>query len=82
MNKLDIIYYLGIFGILFVVGYLLFVNFKEYDEINLREHLWIIILYVVVLIISVVVWRLMFNFIFEAQHLISVKNNISIKDYQ
>jgi hypothetical protein len=82
VNSVELVYYLGVLGIMFVVGYLLFVTFEEYDEIKLEEHIWMIVMYIIVLISVIIVWRLMFNFIFELQDFMSSKNSVSIEDYK
>jgi len=81
VNNIEIVYYLGVFGIIFIEGYLLFIKFAEYDEINLKEHIWMILMYIILLIVLVIVWRLMFNFIFHLQDMIN-SNNASIEDYK
>lgn len=55
----DVIFYFGaIIIIAFFIG-LAVIRFKEDDEIDLKKHLWIIIIYIILLIIAIFSWRIL-----------------------
>ena len=64
MNKLDLIYYLGVFGLMSAVVAIMVNKFREYDEIDLDDHITMIIIYLILLVLSIILWRLVFNFFF------------------
>jgi len=62
----DIIFY---FGVIVIIGWyihLIVQRFKEEDKIDLKEHFWIIVLYIVLLIVSIIVWRIISLFLISS----------------
>ena len=75
----DIIFY---FGIIVIIGwyiYLLIQRFKEEDNIDLKEHFWIIIIYIVLLIVSIIVWRTIYLFLISSTDVI-INYNTNIEN--
>ena len=56
----DIIFYFGSVVIILFFIYLLYIKFKDYPEIDLKEHKWIIFIYIMLLITAIIVWRIIF----------------------
>jgi len=74
MNKLDIIYYLGVFGLISAVIMIMVTKFREYDEINFEEHITMIIIYIILLVLAIILWRLFFNFFFGFADILNQDN--------
>jgi len=64
MNKLDLIYFLGVFGIMSAVVMIMVHKFREYDSINLDNHITMIVIYLILMVFAIILWRLVFNFFF------------------
>jgi len=73
----DIIFY---FGVLIIIGwyiYLVIQRFKEEDKIDLKKHLWIIVVYIVLLVISIIAWRVIYLLLISSTNLmINYNTNI------
>ena len=73
----DIIFY---FGVLIIIGwyiYLVIQRFKEEDKIDLREHFWIIVVYIFLVIVSIIAWRVMYLVLISSTSLmINYNSNI------
>jgi len=78
MNKLEIVYYIGIFTLILGVIMLVTNKFKEYENINLKKHYKMITLYIILLVLSIIAWRIMFNFFFGFADIIN-QNKIDYK---
>ncbi len=63
-NEIFIVYYIGVFFIIFGFIYLIYFHFKEDENIKLKEHIGIIILYISLLILAIYMWGVIINFIF------------------
>ena len=75
----DIIFY---FGSTIIVSFFIFlsiIKFKDYKEIDLREHKWIIITYILLLVLAIIAWRVIF-LIIEVNFYQSLKYEINIED--
>ena len=60
MNRSDIILYFGDIVIVSLFIYLNYVKFKDFEEIDLNKHKWIILLYIFLLIFAIIIWRIVF----------------------
>ena len=70
----DIIFY---FGVIIIIGwyvYLVVQRFKEEDKIDLKKHFWIIVLYIVLLIVSIIVWKVISLFLVSSTDMIKNYN--------
>ena len=56
----NIIYYFGNAILIVIFSYIAYIEFKEYEEIDFNEHKWIILMYFLLLILSLLVWRIVF----------------------
>jgi len=56
----DIIFYFGVIVIIGWYVHLVVQRFKEEDTIDLKEHFWIIVVYIVLIIVSIIVWRIIY----------------------
>ncbi|GAX87127.1 conserved hypothetical protein [Lebetimonas natsushimae] len=55
----NVIFYFGaVIIIVFFIG-LAVKRFKEDDEIDLKKHKWIIIIYIILLIMAIIAWRVL-----------------------
>ena len=72
----DIIFYFGSIIIILAFVWLVFIRFKEDDEIDLEEHFWLIILYIILLIIAIIVWRIIYLIIISNFKVIIYYNNL------
>ncbi len=63
-NEIFIVYYIGVFFIIFGFIYLIYFHFKKDENIKLKEHIGIIILYISLLILAIYMWGVIINFIF------------------
>ena len=72
----DVIFYFGSIIIIFAFVWLVFIRFKEDDEINLKEHLWLIVLYIILLITAIIAWRVIYLIIISNSQKIINYNNL------
>ncbi len=56
----ELIFYLGSVIIVGIFIYFVWVRFKEQEQIDLEEHKWIITLYIIMLVVFIIIWRIMF----------------------
>ena len=56
----ELIFYLGSVIIVGIFIYFVWVRFKEQEQIDLEKHKWIITLYIVMLVVFIIIWRIMF----------------------
>jgi len=61
----NVLYIFGNILIISLFVYFTYVEFKDYEEINLGEHKWIIFLYIILLVLAIVVWRIIYLIIQE-----------------
>jgi len=62
----DIIFYFGVIVIMiFYIG-IVIKKFKDDDNIDLNEHKWIIIVYIILLVFSIITWRVL-NLMIESK---------------
>jgi len=73
--NLEYIFYVGVALITSITIWLVFVYFKEIDDISLKEHIWIIITYILLLILSIWTWRYVFDFFFSEKLLNLLQSN-------
>jgi len=56
----NILYYFGNILIISLFSYFLYIEFKDYEEINFKEHKWIIFIYILLLILAIIIWRIIY----------------------
>ena len=56
----EVIFYLGSVIVIGIFIYFVWVRFKEQEQIDLKEHKWIITLYIAMLVLFIIIWRVMF----------------------
>ena len=56
----DVIFYFGSIVIILFFIYLSYIKFKDYPEIDLKEHKWIIFIYIILLVMAIIVWRIIY----------------------
>jgi len=56
----DVIFYFGSIVIILFFIYLSYIKFKDYPEIDLKEHKWIIFIYIILLVMAIIVWRMIY----------------------
>lgn len=76
---IDIVFYFGAFIIIGLYIYLVIQRFKEEDEIDLKEHFWIIVVYIILIVVSIVAWRIIYLLLISSTHLM-IKYNSSIEN--
>jgi len=57
---LNNIFYFGVLIIIGIFVWLFILRFKEDDEIDLKSHFWIIVLYLSLMILAIVTWRVIY----------------------
>jgi len=73
----DVIFYFGSIIIILAFVWLVFIRFREDDEIDLKKHLWLIVLYIILLTTAIIAWRVIYLIIvFNFQKLINYNNLI------
>ena len=72
----DIIFYFGTVIIIGIFIWFLFIKFKNEDEINLKEHFWIIILYILLIVAAIITWRIIYLIIISNSQKIINYNNL------
>jgi len=72
----NIIFYFGNVIIIGVFIWFLFIKFKNEDEINLKEHLWLIILYIFLLVVAIITWRIIYLILISNSQKIINYNNL------
>ncbi len=70
----EILYMVGNILIISLFVYLIYIEFKEYEEINFHESKWIILLYIILLILAIIVWRVIY-FIITSNFSFIIKYN-------
>ena len=79
--NLELLFYIGVFAIIFIDAWLVAIYFKEYNEISLKEHKWIILTYILLLILALFAWRYFFDYFFSEKIIdILQTHNNQIKD--
>jgi len=71
MNKLDIVYYFGVIALTFAVIMIMIQKFVEYEEIDLNEHFMMIVIYIILLIFAIILWKLFFDFLFGFEDILN-----------
>ena len=56
----DIIFYFGSIVIISFFIYLSYIKFKDFPEIDLKEHKWIIFIYILLLVMAIIMWRIVY----------------------
>ncbi len=56
----DVIFYFGSIVIILFFIYLSYIKFKDYPEIDLKKHKWIIFIYIILLVMAIIVWRMIY----------------------
>ena len=56
----DVIFYFGSIVIILFFIYLLYIKFNDYPEIDLKKHKWIIFIYIILLVMAIIVWRMIY----------------------
>ena len=74
MNKFEIIYYLGVLLLISSVVYIMINKLKTFDKI-LKEHIFIIIVYISLLIFSIILWEMIIIHIKETSNMLHVTPN-------
>jgi len=73
----DIIFYFGEIIIIAAFVTISFLKFKEEYVINLQKHKWIILLYLGLMILAIITWRIIYLLLTSsAQHMIDYNNLI------
>ena len=73
----DIIFYFGSIIIIGLYIYLVVQRFKEEGKIDLKEHFWIIAVYIVLVVISIIAWRVIYLLLISSTDLmINYNTNI------
>jgi hypothetical protein len=62
-SRTFLIYYIGVFFIIFAFVYLLYFHFRNDENIDLKEHIGLIGLYTVLLIAAIYTWGIISEFI-------------------
>ena len=73
---IDIVFYFGAFIIIGLYIYLVIQRFKEEGEIDLKEHFWIIVIYIILIVMSIIVWRVVYLLLISSTNLMMKYNNI------
>jgi len=76
VNKLEIVYYFGIIILITGVISIMYFRFKEYDEIDLKNHIVIIVIYIVLLVLAIILWRILFDMLHGIADMINIDNSI------
>ncbi len=76
MNKLEIVYYFGVIILTTGVIAIMYFRFREYDEIDLKNHIVIIVIYIVLLVLAIILWRLLFDMLNGIADMINIDNSI------
>jgi len=53
----NIIFYFGAILIIVFFTYVIMIRFKD-NDINLKEHFWIIFLYILIMVLAIIAWRI------------------------
>ena len=64
MRSFDLLFWAGIAIIIFFYVGFLYMRFRQ-ERFELEEHLWIAILYIVLMVLTIVVWRYVFDMFFS-----------------
>ncbi len=64
LNNFDLLFWAGIAVIIFFYVGFLYVRFRQ-ERFVLEEHLWIAILYILLMVLTIIVWRYVFDIFFS-----------------
>ena len=56
----ELIFYLGSIIVVGIFVYFVWARFKEQEQIDLKKHKWIITLYIAMLVLFIITWRIIF----------------------
>ncbi len=66
-NRFELIFYLGVGFIIFTFVLLVKYRFEEDDRIDLNEHGMLLLFYLLLLVMSIYIWRILFEMIFSSE---------------
>ena len=66
-NRFELIFYLGVGFIIFTFVLLVKYRFEEDDRIDLNEHGVLLLFYLLLLVVSIYIWRILFEMIFSSE---------------
>jgi uncharacterized protein HemY len=72
--RLEIVYYLGVIGLISAVVAIMIQKFREYEEIDLDEHITMITIYLILLVFAIILWRIIFNFFYGITDILNHNN--------
>ncbi len=75
MDKLDIVYYMGVLILTSGVIAIMYFRFREYDEIDIKKHIVMITIYIVLLVLAIILWRLLFDMLNGIEDKINIDNS-------
>ena len=76
MNKSEILFYIGSILIISVFVFVLIGKFKDDTDIDLKEHKFLILTYILLMIAGLVAWRKLYLIIITNTYGISKYNNV------
>jgi len=74
---IEIIFYFGSIIIVVWYVYVLVQRFKEEDKIDLKKHFWIILVYVILLVVSIIAWRVIYLLLISSTDLMINYNSVN-----
>ena len=78
MKQLDIIYFIGVIFLISAVILIIIQKFQEYatfDSIEVDKHITIIVIYIILLIFAIILWKLFIDQLFGIEDLLNKTNH-------
>lgn len=75
MDKLDIVYYMGVLILTSGAIAIMYFKFREYDEIDIKDHIVMITIYIVLLVFAIILWRLLFDMLNGIEDKLNIDNS-------
>ena len=75
MDKLDIVYYMGVLILTSGVVAIMYFRFREYDEIDIKKHIVMITIYIILLVLAIILWKILFDMLNGIEDKINIDNS-------
>ncbi|BCD68258.1 hypothetical protein [Nitratiruptor sp. YY09-18] len=76
-SHLELLFWLGVFVIIFFYVGFLYMRFR-YENFDFSKHKFIAIIYIVLMVLTIVVWRYLLGIVFNEKFLEMIITNIEV----
>jgi len=76
MNKIELVYYFGVIILTSGVILIMIQKFRYYDSIDIKNHIIMITIYIILLVFAIILWRLFYDLLFGITDILNIDNSI------